>query len=158
MSRVLVWLAMVLLSGQVAAQAMPSAHKNIDANGVDRTDGSFNTSLVEGSIGAGDSAMSMVRNFSSGGWTDNWRGTRLHFAGTPSDSRAYVILVDRTEEFFSEGQSYTPFQENGATLVKVGLQWIYRQQNGAAIAFGAPITDQGGTSNICTVKAELATK
>jgi hypothetical protein len=45
----------------------PSIHKNIDENGVDLTDGSFNFSLGEGSIGSGQGRISLMRYFGTGG-------------------------------------------------------------------------------------------
>src|SRR4051794_32835110 len=75
-------LAGTALCGLAAAPAQaqsgtPSVHQNIDGNGVDLTDGSFNFQLTEGSIGAGASSLSLVRTYGLAGWTDGMPG-RLH--------------------------------------------------------------------------------
>ena len=77
------------LSAQpAAAQASqtPSIYKNIDANGVDLTDGSFNFQLMEGSIGSGSGALALMRYHGAGGQLNSLsvRFSRVVTSGTAS--------------------------------------------------------------------------
>ena len=133
------------------AQTLPTQYKNIDDNGVDLTDGSFNLSLVEGSIGAGESAIAVERYWGASGWTDNWQGMYLVFAGG-TQATATVVLGDRSEKFLKQNGVFVPLQGNGATLAWVTDDQLYRyrDRNGGTIDFSATNADEQ-SPNLCMV-------
>ncbi len=111
---------------------IPSAYKNIDENGVDLTDGSFNFSLVEGSIGSGEGLLSLIRYDADGSSLDNWEGLALHV----EDGTVTVLLGNRSEAFADNGTGFVSEQGNGATLTGSGNSFTYRNADGTQIMFG----------------------
>ena len=129
---------------------IPSAYKNIDENGVDLTDGSFNFSLVEGSIGSGEGLLSLIRYDAGGSSLDNWEGLALHIEG----GTATVSLGDRSETFTANSTGFSANQANGATLIGSGSYYRYRNARGTEIVFtsptGSPTPDQ---ASFCSTAA-----
>lgn len=117
----------------------PSPYQNIDDNGVDLTDGSFNFTLSEGSIGSGDSAIEMLRYWGAAGWRDNWAGALNKLNG----SEVAVDLGTRSESFELIGGVFVPKSGDGSTLVKAtdGQSYTYTSRNGMEINYGLPTTN-----------------
>jgi len=141
-------LATTAICGLTAAPAMaqsgrPSIHKNVDANGVDLTDGSFNFSLMEGSIGAGEEAIALVRSFGLGGERDN---LSVRFSRSVSGGTATIALAfgNAREEFSgaSGATSFASAQGSGATLTKIGPS-DYRHTDAGGTVTARPQDDGG---------------
>jgi hypothetical protein len=140
-----------------AQNGQPSIHKNIDDQGVDLTDGSFNFSLVEGSIGAGKGAIALVRSFGAGGERDNLsvRFFRSVLNGTASIS----LIFGNSREEFSGAASATSFnssQGSGATLTKLGASaYRYTAADGTITDYGPPPGLTNASNNgFCSPGAE----
>jgi RHS repeat-associated protein len=132
-------LASTALASPALAQAtpQPSVHQNVDANGVDLTDGSFNFTLVEGSIGSGESALTIARSYGRASWTDGLPG-RLHRSLFPSGSRISVTFDNRAEHFDLVNGQWVPQTRNGATLTGTGSSYTYTSADGTTVQYGAP--------------------
>lgn len=146
-------LATTCLSAPALAQtAQPSVHKNIDGNGVDLTDGSFNFSLTEGSIGTGEGALAMVRTFGRSGWTDGLPG-RLHRTLSSTNNRISLTFGNRLEQFQMVSGVWTPDTGNGATLTGSGSDYTYRTAEGVEVTYGVggplPGPSGGGGIQFC---------
>jgi RHS repeat-associated protein len=139
----LLGLAAVLSAGLVVpafAQTAPPQYVEIDPNGVDLVSGNFVTSVTEGSIGAGEGAVSYVRMLNgAGNWVDNWAGG-LIFQTSGTTTTAYVLQGSVSDAFSSvSGSSFTSLKGDGATLVAntVGLLigHLYTATDGTKVQF-----------------------
>ena len=155
------YLALFLaFSGTAFAQSgEPSIYKNIDDNGVDLTDGSFNFSMVEGSIGNGEGAMALLRYYGAGGKRDN---VTVRFQRSESGGLATIDLIfGNSRQTFSGPISATSFTSNqgtGATLTKVSAsEYIYAAADGTLTIFGPPpgLTD-AANNGYCSGNSEVA--
>ncbi len=127
----------------------PSAYKNIDENGVDLTDGSFNFSMVEGSIGSGEGLLSLIRYDAGGSSLDNWEGLSLRIDG----GVATVSLGDRSETFTNNGTGFVAEQGNGATLTGGGSNYTYRDASGTEMLFAPPPSTAPCGTGACVLPA-----
>src|SRR5437764_329702 len=88
-------------------------HRQPDANGIDVTYGDSLVSAVEGSIGAGESELSLVRNgvwVASGYNVNGHQWDRITFTETPHTGGTYtygIVIGTRYESFSSTGTSPT---------------------------------------------------
>jgi len=106
-------LASTCLTTPAMAQsgALPRFNQT-DANGVDLYTGDFFFSLVEGTIGSGEGALSLVRNWAgAAGWTDNWSGTL---------NGGIVEFGTYADSFTASGGTYISTKADGATLTDMG--------------------------------------
>ena len=125
----------------------PSVYQHPDDNGVDLTDGSFNFALTEGSIGAGEGALTLVRSFGAGGQRDN---LSVDFRRNVTGGTATISLTfgNRLETFTgaSNATSFDSGQGNGATLTKTSEgAYAYRDTDGTVTSYGPPpgLTEAG---------------
>ena len=122
-----------VLAQQTAAPADPWIAT--DENGVDLTNGRFYFDLVEGSIGSGDGAISLVRYYGQTGLHDNWSGTlQLQQNGTV----AVVTLGKISDKFTRSGTAWVSAKANGGTLTSSGNTWVYRASDGTEITYTRP--------------------
>ncbi len=108
-----------------------------DENGVDLANGRFYLDIVEGSIGSGDGAISLVRYYGQAGLQDNWSGT-LELWGT--GQTAVVSLGKISEKFTKSGSTWTSVKANGGTLTEIPAGWLYRSSDGVSIEYQKPAT------------------
>ncbi|TMJ18608.1 MAG: RHS repeat-associated core domain-containing protein [Alphaproteobacteria bacterium] len=143
-----VLLATTCLTAPAFAQSEP-AHRAIDANGVDLISGTYPFQLNEGTIGSGPGTMTVERHGTDPGGIGNWQSMYLYQSG--SAGTVVVILGDHSETFTSTGSGYTSAQGNGARLTSASQgDYTYTRADGATIAFGAPVDDRNGASNLCS--------
>lgn len=149
--RVLLSLTTILCSGLAAPAWADSPYKNLDGNGVDMTDGSFNLSLLEGSIGAGQAQMALIAYDAA---RANW--TTSYLTQTVSGSTYTITLTQGTnsDNFTGTVSGTTTLASSratGATLtITPGGNYSYRYHDGSTVTFGNPVAEPGGgTSNIC---------
>src|SRR5215217_1118079 len=142
-------MASTCLTAPAAAQTPPgpSVHQNVDGNGVDLTDGSFNFSIVEGSIGSGEGALSIARSYGRSGWTDGLPG-RLSRSLFQNNKRIGVTFGNRAELFDLVNDVWVPQKHDGATLTGSGTSYTYRSADGTVVEYGA-----AGRSGLATVPA-----
>jgi len=90
-------LASTALTAPAMAQTAPPPRFNqVDRNGVDLVSGDYFFSMVEGSIGSGEGALTLVRNWAGpAGWTDNWSGA------------AYLRTIGGAQQVVVEFGSYS---------------------------------------------------
>jgi len=164
-------LATTALASPALAQSAtnPSVYKNVDENGVDMTDGSFNFAFVEGSIGSGRGAIALVRSLGAGGQTDNLfiRFTRQTASGT---ARFSLTFGNRRETFSgpATATTFTSGQADGAILQKLSAgSYRYTDDDGAVTLFDVPpgltdAVDNGycgpGSEDSCVLVANQTTE
>ena len=147
--RILLAFSTILCSGLAAPAFADSPYKNLDGNGVDLTDGSFNLALVVGSIGSGQGELPLIAYNAT---TTNW--TTAFLTQTVSGSTYTITLTQgtTTDTFVGTVSGSTTLASSratGATLTGDGTSWTYRYHDGSTLTFGQIVESQGGTSNIC---------
>jgi RHS repeat-associated protein len=112
---------------------------SLDENGVDVTTGSFNFSIVEGSIGSGDMALTMERRYGNGGLSDNWPGQLIRNP-SPGVESVLLKLSGMTKGFKKVAGAFIPDDADGSTLTMVpdGKSYVYTSRTGEVITYGAP--------------------
>jgi hypothetical protein len=142
--------AALCLAAPAAAQISEPAHRAIDVNGVDLISGGYPLSLLEGTIGTGQAAISLERHGTNPDGIGNWQNMFLTQTISGSVTTMELALGDHSERFTStSGAAFVAVQANGATLTAAGGGHTYNDGHGTSIAFGSPIDDAYGTSNIC---------
>lgn len=133
----------------------PSVHKNIDGNGVDLTDGSFNFGIVEGSIGAGEGTLALARSWGRGGWNDAIpRRLRRNESGATVTLEA--VVGNKTEIFTGPigALSFESSEGSGATLtIQPNNDHLYTAADGTVTRYAIPsgvLGDAGGSGPLCT--------
>ncbi|WP_439568604.1 RHS repeat domain-containing protein [Sphingopyxis sp.] len=124
-------LSTILCTGLAApamAQIAPT-YRNLDANGVDLTHGDYVMGLVEGSIGAGESELELVRD---GPWTSGFNGHRWDSVMLNEFSVNRSVAFGGRTEWFNGGTSQ---QANGSTLTLVGGTFVHRAADGTTTEF-----------------------
>lgn len=150
--RLLLSLTTILGAGiAVPALAQTAPYKNVDGNGVDLTDGSFNLSLLIGSIGAGQAALPLIAYDAA---TTNWSAvylTQTISGSTYSITVTQGTITDNFSGSYAGGiVTLASSRATGATLTfSSGGNYIYRYRDGSTVTFGQIAESQGGTSNIC---------
>lgn len=142
------------------AQSAPPPHVTVDANGVDLVSGDFSFALEEGSIGAGEGAISLMRYWAQdAGWTDNWTGG-LYSKTENGITTAYVSFGSTSDRFTLSGGAYVSAEGNGATLVALadgrhrytdaaGTSTVYRSTVG--YTQGPNVSCPGAAENMCSL-------
>ena len=128
------------LSGPVLAQQAAAPAEGwvaTDENGVDLTNGRYYLDVVEGQIGSGDGALSLVRHYGHSGLQDNWSGTLDLWA---TGQTAVVSLGKISEKFTRSGSTWTSVKANGGTLTDIPEGWLYRSSSGVSIKYQKPST------------------
>ncbi len=119
----------------LAQSAAPPLFNQADANGVDLFTGHFSFSMVEGSIGAGEGELSLVRNWAgAAGWTDNWTGG-LYSVSTAGNADVIVEFGNYSDRFTRSGATYTSTKADGATLTGTLEGYLYTARDGTQITF-----------------------
>lgn len=137
------------LTAPACAQAT-HPHRQPDANGVDVTYGDSLISAVEGSIGAGQAELRLIRNgvWVAGGYNVNGQQwDQIGFTRTPvSGGYSYAVTIyGRSEVFSSTGTLPT-----GSSLSGSGDDFVYRTADGTTIEFSSNGYGGWGTdSNYC---------
>ena len=131
-----------LAAAPAAAQVDSPTYRNLDANGVDLVRGDFLTSFPEGSIGAGDAELVLLRMLGATGGS-----------GTEGSSQWDHIVLSLVSsgtwiDFGSRSDKFPGAESRGATLSGSGNSYQYRSPDGTVIAFGDP-TANGNATNFC---------
>tara|TARA_B100000508_G_scaffold60333_1_gene47217 strand:- start:251843 stop:256078 length:4236 start_codon:yes stop_codon:yes gene_type:complete len=114
--------------------SQPRIYPTFDERGVDLSDDVFTGSSPEISIGdAGAGGLSYSQTFQDNGWSHSVMGT-VH-AQTSTEYR--VSLFGGTEVFTKSGSTYSPEQENGATLTYSGGNYTYTTGGGVVATFSS---------------------
>ncbi|MEP9359069.1 RHS repeat-associated core domain-containing protein [Sphingomonas sp. KR3-1] len=139
-------LATILATG-VAAPAMGQAispHPNLDANGMDLTDGSFAINVKIASVGSGDAELPLT---AISGDFDNWNA--IQFQKTTSGSTThYTIPLGLKYDHFTQASQLSTVG-SGAVLTDATDTATYRALDGSVITFTNPVGTLGGLSNLC---------
>lgn len=155
-------LTTILCTGLAApAQAQTARqYRNLDANGVDLTHGDQMIGVSEGSIGAGDGELALIRRAIGAGDGANTVGSGGHqwdriwlqrFPGPGVGVTTTGIIRDgQFENFTSMGTL-----PSGSSLSGSGDTYLYRTSDGTAITFSNPSGQLEGYSNFCN--PDLAT-
>jgi RHS repeat-associated protein len=142
-----------LTAPALAQTAPPPRFQSVDANGVDLISGYFVFDMVEGSIGAGDGAVSLRRSQRGDyGRLDQWSGT-LFQRTVGGTSEMIATFGGQSDTFTISGGTYTPTKANGATLVSSGGGFVYTAADGTTVTFAVPTSDYGSplTGGGCTL-------
>ena len=119
--------------------SLPPVYKNIDENGVDLTDGKFNLSLLEGSVGTGAGELALISEW--GNWAADNFDRRLSRSVATGSAVIDVFIGSRRRRFTgsSSATSFTSMQADGSTLTKSGpSEYYFTDADGTVTAFGAP--------------------
>jgi RHS repeat-associated protein len=132
-------------------------YSSVDENGVDLVTGKFSFALAEGSIGAGEGALSLVRYWTgSGRFTDNWSGA-LYETGNGSTVGAVVEFGSISDSFtWVASTGYVSDKGDGATLTTPNMNvWVYTGRDGTTINFRRrqPITTNMIRGEACAASA-----
>ena len=126
------------LPARAQSALQPSVFQHVDSNGVDLTDGSFNFSLVEGSIGAGEGTLAIVRSYGRAGRADGLPG-RLRRTLSPNNNRISLTFGSRAEHFDRDSNlNWIPQKRDGATLAGNANFFTYTAADGTTVHYGAP--------------------
>lgn len=131
---------------------------NVDENGVDVTDGSFNLDLQEGSIGDGEGLLEMRRIYGTAGWQDNWQG-RLQRQLVNNVRQVVVTFGSRSQKFNLSGGAFVPVNSDGSTLVEAidGKSYTYTSPTGEVWNFGIPTGSPSGVDDALNRLCDSAT-
>ena len=146
------FLGLALLSSQAAnAQDFP-AFRNLDANGVDLTQGDFSSGFIEGSIGSGDGELVLQRVIRNSGVTgligdSQWDNMVLNY--TSSTGNIVVNLG-------ALGYRFPGSESRGSTLSGTGGLYQFRSPDGTVVNFGDP-SSGSDISNFCGAPIPSAT-
>lgn len=138
-------LCALLATTALAAPVYAAPYEYRDANGVNLTDGTFSFQLVEGTIGSGESQLTLT---STNGKID-FEGYTLTISPSGPNTIAVVSLGDVTDNF-TISSSPNSTRATGATLTATSpTTYVYRAMDGSEITFDNPATVTGGASNLC---------
>jgi RHS repeat-associated protein len=129
-------LATTFLTAPAFAQsAPPPRFTQVDDNGVDLTSQQYFFSMTEGTIGSGEGALTLQRNWAGfAGWSDNWSG-RFYKRTSGGTTLAIVELGSISDTFTISGSTYSSTKGNGATLVESFGTYLYTAPDGTKITF-----------------------
>lgn len=125
---------------------LPPPYLSTDEMGVNPVDGSFNFSMIEGSIGDQQDGLSMQRISGSAGWSDNWTGVLY------VNSTGVSIVHGAVQEKFSKvGSNYVSAKKDGATLTVNANNdvYTYTASDGTRTTYRLPY-DPGTSINVTT--------
>ncbi len=117
------------LAAPAAAQTSPPVYRNLDANGVDLTQGDYVMGLKEGSIGSGDAELELIRD---NGYFSGANGHRWDSVFLSEFSAKRSVSFGQSAEWFTGTSSQ---QGNGSTLTLVGSDYVHRAADGTITAF-----------------------
>lgn len=138
--RVCLVISTALCSGLAApafAQIVPPIHTSVDDNGVDLISGNFVTTIVEGSIGSGEGAISLSRSrFGQSNWISNWSGG-LFTQTVNGSNRVYATQGTTSEAFVQSSSGYQSLSGDGSTLTNSGSTYTLTASDGTKILYDA---------------------
>jgi RHS repeat-associated protein len=137
------------LTARPAAAQTAHTYRQLDANGVDLTHGDFLASFVEGSIGSGESELTLVRSgvWWGGGYNSNghqWDQIQFNQAPSGNGFRFTIIIGGHSETFDGTGTIFS-----GSSLSGGGGSFTYVRADGTRIEFGDPAGSVNAASNFC---------
>ena len=141
------FLATAALAAAPARASSP--HPNVDANGVDLTDGSFNLALPIATVGSGQGALSLV---AYDGQTDNWTQAYVSRAPAGGNILYRVVLGNRYDDFTlaATDASGSSTDGTGARLEITGDNSVtYTTLEGVVYSFVGEETE-GLVTNLCS--------
>lgn len=111
---------------------------NADENGVDVNDGSYNFSILEGSIGSGEGALSIVRTYGKLGRSDNLP-SRLVRATVDGQRRVRLQFGNTAAGFTKVGGGFVPDNADGSALIEAadGATYTYVGRDGTRINYAS---------------------
>lgn len=133
--RALLAFSTILCSGLAAPAFAEAPHRNLDANGVDLTDGSFNLRLPVASIGSGPSELSLI---AFDGQADNWTQAYAVQSVSGLNYNIRVFANGTYDDFVVAGGdgSASSTHGTGATITMVsGALVAYQTLDGVTIGF-----------------------
>ncbi|HYD11551.1 MAG TPA: RHS repeat-associated core domain-containing protein [Allosphingosinicella sp.] len=123
-----------LTTPALAQTSPPPRFQEIDSNGVDLVSGRFVFEMVEGSIGSGDGAVSLMRSDRNDyGRLSQWQGSLTQLSG---GTEMLVQFGARSERFTLSGSTWVPDNATGATLTAGSGTYSYRSAEGTTVGFG----------------------
>jgi RHS repeat-associated protein len=123
------------------AQAAPPAFRHLDSNGVDLVQGDFVRAFAEGSIGAGDAELALMRLVGNVGPRGGSQWDNIYMSASSNGDR-FVAFGPRQDKFPGA-------ESRGATLSGGGSNYVYRAPDGTQIEFGLGGAETGEISNLC---------
>ncbi|HEX8380578.1 MAG TPA: hypothetical protein VF619_08530, partial [Allosphingosinicella sp.] len=141
-----------LAAAPAHAQSAARQHRAPDANGVDLTWGDYLMRFTEGSIGAGEAELALVRTGVRTGTAENgheWDGVLFVQDRSSGVERNNVFLGPVVETF--AGATSSP---RGSVLGGGGGSYTYTRSDGTSIAFSDVGASSGGGSNLCNGSAD----
>jgi RHS repeat-associated protein len=114
----------------------PPRFQTLDSNGVDLVSGGFVFTMMEGAIGSGPGAVTLLRLPATDyGRTDQWSGC-LYRVTTGGTSLMYVELGSIADTFTISGSTFTTTKANGGTLTTDGAgNYTYSAPDGTKINY-----------------------
>lgn len=157
-------LSTVLCSGLAApAFAQTSQpYRNLDANGVDLTQGDLVLAFREGAIGSGQAMLALDRQ-NNGLRPFQWDAISFKRTIAGSTVTITIGLPNRTIDTFTAtgtlSTSFAPNKKNGATLTLSSTDpsyvYVYQSPDGTTITFNDPGDhDSGQSSNFCYTRTQ----
>jgi len=152
--RMMLIVTTALCSGMTApafAQTTSPPYRNLDANGVDLTLGDFVMNFPEGSIGSGQAALSLVRQYNSSA-PSQWDGYSFRISTSGPTITVVVSQAGRYSDTFTSSSgsgSFAPVKQNGATLSGGGGSYVYQAADGTKVSFTNAWGNDGIATNIC---------
>lgn len=141
----------VLMSGLAAPSYATSPHPNLDANGVDLTEGGFNLQLPIASIGSGQTRLDLIQHDGS---RDNYNTLYAYRTVSGGVTTITITLGLAFDTFKSTDGFAQSTRGTGATLTINSDESInYRTLEGVSIVLTNPVGagSFGGSSNLCDV-------
>lgn len=153
-ARALLVLSTALCSSLAApafAQVTSPPYRNLDANGVDLTLGDFVMNFPEGTIGSGQAALPLIRQYNDIA-PSQWDGYSFRISTAGSTITVRVSRSGRYTDTFTKTTGTTTFtaaKQNGATLSGSSDTYIYQAADGAKVTFSNAWGNDGNATNIC---------
>lgn len=124
----------------------PAVRQPVDENGVDASQGTFNVTTADVSIGTGDTSMNYVRSHNGSGWRDNLTGS------ISTDGTIITVSLGNSSETFT---NLTSDQGLGSTLAfNAGTsEYTYGRKDGTIAIFGSGSGSYGRYGNLGYVKS-----
>ncbi|HEX8480314.1 MAG TPA: RHS repeat domain-containing protein, partial [Allosphingosinicella sp.] len=141
-----------LAAAPAHAQATARQHRAPDANGVDLTWGDYLMRFTEGSIGAGEAELALVRTGVRTGTAENgheWDGVLFVQDRSSGVEKNNVFLGPVVETF--AGAASSP---RGSVLSGGGGSYTYTRSDGTSIEFSDISASSGSGSNLCNGSAD----
>jgi YD repeat-containing protein len=134
------------LAAQPAMAQTSPTFRHLDSNGVDLVQGDFVRAFAEGSIGAGNAELALLRLVGNVGARGASQWDNISMSATSAGDR-FVAFATRQDKFPGA-------EARGAAISGSGSSFVYRAPDGSAIEFGTGGAETGEISNLCLDGAE----